>query len=147
MSSGTPSNDPRPRRSAQTMSLEELDAAFADAPVSDRTPLTAEEKTALRARLDSRRTGEKLHATHRERAARWEPAIIRPSETVVDLYTQVQQEYRTERMSPTSTEMGQGVIDAIEWCTGAREHAPITEAAAETFPPPTGQMSAEEEAA
>ncbi|RSN51124.1 hypothetical protein [Actinomadura sp. WAC 06369] len=140
-------NERPPERPRRARTLAELDAAFADVQWSDDTPLTDEEKAALRERLNSRRPGETLNLSPRERSARWELGIIRPRETVVDMYNQVQAEYRAPRMNPTGTEMGQGVIDAIEWCTGVTSHAPITGERSVQWPPSTEQMSGEEEAA
>jgi hypothetical protein len=102
---------------------------------------------ALRDRINSRRRGEKLGLTYRERAALWKMGIIRPGRDVVAMYKQVKAEHLEMRMTSISTEMGKGILAAIEWCTGVTPTAPISGQLAEENPPSTPQMSGEEEAA
>lgn len=150
MSSGPPDDDAAARerrRVSRNMSVEERKALAATLPKPDKTPLTAEEKAVLRERLNNRRPGERLNLSFREKAARWELGIIRSREAVVEMYQQVQAEYRELRMAPDSTEMGAGVLAAIEWCTGVTQQAPVTGEASQQFPPSTEEMSREEEVA
>ncbi|MFI0487496.1 hypothetical protein [Actinomadura sp. 9N215] len=139
MNSGAENRPPVP------CSLAELDAAFADAPRPDTTPLTDDETAALRERLDAQQPGETL--THRERAAWTEMGIIRTRNAVVSMYELVQAEYQQPTASPVSTQFGAGVLAAIEWATGVEPTGPITDEAADQFPPSGVQLYHEEVAA
>jgi hypothetical protein len=125
--------------------LEELEALAAEHVWSDRTPLTAEEKEELRARLNAP-GGSKIKLTLREYEARSEMGLIRPREAIVAMYQQVRDEHGS-RTTHSGRQFGRGILRAIEFATGAKPQAPITGEHADAFPPSVSQLSREELAA
>jgi hypothetical protein len=123
-------------------SLDELEADYLEnfPPPSDNTPLTEDELADLRRRLNAP-GGARLQLTYRERAARWEVGIIRPREVVANLRQQVQRERDLLRVRQSSRAMADGVIDAIDFATGATPTAPITGRRAENQPPAVNELT------
>lgn len=121
--------------------LEELEADFlANYAPPDLTPLSEAELDDLRARLNAP-GGSRLKLTARERSARWRMGIIRPREVVTNLYQQVRRERNLLRVRPSSKAMAAGIIDAIEFATGASPTAPITGRPAENQPPAVNELT------
>lgn len=124
---------------------DELERMYAHRRRPDMSPLSADEKRQLRARLDSRRGPEPLTLPPREYDAWMDMTVIRSPEAVRELAATV----RAESMA--SEEGGRqyagGILHAIAWATGQVREGPITGRVPEGRLPTVSEMEDEERAA